>query len=172
MMIKLKNIFKNKLSEESIPTKSAGIPTPEELEATTAGIEELGQAMKDAGQAMKDSGLTNESDLAEAELVNHMYDYRGGVEYILRDPSQAEEVIQAIAQWTERKGFTIITKNISKSGRVGYFHFRLGQDPERDAQRIQGYFSSKIEIAKYRFKVRETRRRPQRRAPRAPQPEI
>lgn len=164
-MIKLKNIFKNKLSEQSIPTKSADIPTPEELEATTAGIEKLGQAMKDAG-------LTNESELEEAELVNHMYDYRGGVEYVLRDASQAEEVIQSITQWTERKGFTIITKNISKSGRVGYFHFRLGQDPERDAQRIQGYFSSKIEIAKYRFKVRETRRRPQRRAPRAPQPEI
>lgn len=164
-MIKLKNIFKKTLNEQSTPVKTSGIPTPEELEATTAGVEKLGQAMKDAG-------LTNEAELDEAELVNHMYDYRGGVEYVLRDPSQAQEVAESITRWTERKGFTIITQNISKSGRVGYFHFRLGQDPERDAQRIQGYFSSKIEISKYRFKVRESKRRAPRRAPRNPNPQI
>lgn len=164
-MIKLKNIFKNKLSEETSKTVSdiEILADPTKTAEVKKNAEEVAAALGKVQAAM-----IPESDLAEAELVNHMYDYRGGVEYVLRDASQAEEVIQSITQWTERKGFTIITKNISKSGRVGYFHFRLGQDPERDAQRIQGYFSSKIEIAKYRFKVRETHRRPQRRAPRAP----
>ncbi len=121
------------------------------------------QKMAAAAQQVKQA-LTNEAELDEAELVNHMYDYKGGVEYILRDPSQAQEVAESITRWTERKGFTIISQHVSRSGKVGYFHFRLGPDPERDAQRIQGYFSSKIEIAKYRFRVREARqrRRPQR----------
>lgn len=164
-MIKLKKIFNKLLNEQpSDAFKLDNIPTADELDAATKGVEKLGAAMKTAG-------LTNESDLDEAELINHMYDYRGGVEYILRDPAQAREVAESITRWTERKGFTVITQNISKSGKIGYFHFRVGQDPERDAQRIQGYFSSKIEIAKYRFKVRESQSQV-RRQPRNANPQI
>jgi hypothetical protein len=150
-MIKLKTISPKQLNENPM----AAFPSAKEIEDAIPAIQKFGDAMKDAG-------LT-ETELDEAELVNHMYDYKGGVEYILRDPSQAQEVAESITRWTERKGFTIITQHVSRSGKVGYFHFRLGPDPERDAQRIQGYFSSKIEIAKYRFRVREARqrRRPQ-----------
>ena len=95
-----------------------------------------------------------ESDLDEAQLVNNLIDYRGGVEYVLRDPSQAKEVAAQIQEWTTKKGFTVVKHTISKSGKIGYFYFRLGEDPEREAQRIQGYFSSKIEIKFFRFNVR------------------
>lgn len=168
MMIKLKNIFKGKLSEQTTKSTSDIEILADPAKATTVekNAEKVAAALGKVKNAMS---MKNESELEEAELVNHMYDYRGGVEYVLRDPSQAEEVSQSIRNWTERKGFTIISHKISRSGRVGYFHFRVGQDPERDAQRIQGYFSSKIEISKFRFNVRE-KRRPQR--PQAPQPEI
>lgn len=96
-----------------------------------------------------------ENELEEAQLINHIYDYRGGVEYVLRDPSQAKNVAAQIQEWTTKKGFTVVKHTISKSGKIGYFYFRLGEDPEREAQRIQGYFSSKLEIKFFRFKVKE-----------------
>jgi hypothetical protein len=156
MMIKLKPISPKQLTE-SEDNKDGSMFHVGDKDVVNM------QKMAAAAQQVKQA-LTNEAELDEAELVNHMYDYKGGVEYILRDPSQAQEVAESITRWTERKGFTIISQHVSRSGKVGYFHFRLGPDPERDAQRIQGYFSSKIEIAKYRFRVREARqrRRPQR----------
>lgn len=170
-MIKLKNIFKNTLSEQAAKSTSdiEILADPAKASEVEKNAEKVANALGKVKSAM---GMQNESELEEAELVNHMYDYRGGVEYVLRDPSQAEEVSQSIRNWTERKGFTIIKHKLSRSGRVGYFHFRLGPDPERDAQRIQGYFSSKIEISKFRFNVREKRQAPAPKAPRAPQPEI
>ncbi len=153
-MIKLKTISPNQLTESDNKEGSMFHVSKDDV----TNMKQMAAAAQQVKQA-----LTTETELDEAELVNHMYDYKGGVEYILRDPSQAQEVAESITRWTERKGFTIITQHVSRSGKVGYFHFRLGPDPERDAQRIQGYFSSKIEIAKYRFRVRETRqrRRPQ-----------
>ena len=99
--------------------------------------------------------MSEEENIDEAQLVNHIHDYRGGVEYVLRDASQAKEVAAQIQDWTTKKGFTVVKHTISKSGKIGYFYFRLGEDPEREAQRIQGYFSSKIEIKFFRFKVKE-----------------
>ena len=101
----------------------------------------------------------------EAQLVNHITDYRGGVEYVLRDPSQAKDVAAQIQEWTTKKGFTVVKYTISKTGKVGYFYFRLGEDPEREAQRIQGYFSSKLEIKFFRFRVKEEQAKPKMQQP-------
>jgi hypothetical protein len=101
----------------------------------------------------------------EAQLVNHITDYRGGVEYVLRDPSQAKDVAAQIQEWTTKKGFTVVKHTISKTGKVGYFYFRLGEDPEREAQRIQGYFSSKLEIKFFRFRVKEEQAKPKMQQP-------
>jgi hypothetical protein len=43
----------------------------------------------------------------------------------------------------------------TRDGRFGYFHFRLGDDPARESQQLQGYISQKPEIAYFRFKVIE-----------------
>lgn len=100
-------------------------------------------------------GMTSESEIDEARLVNNITDYRGGVEYVLRDPSAAANVAQEIEDWTTKKGFTVVSKKISKSGRVGYFYFRLGQDPALESQKIQGYLAQKPEIKHFRFNVRQ-----------------
>jgi hypothetical protein len=117
-------------------------------------------------QAALDS-MKTESEIEEAKLTNHITDYRGGVEFILRDPNDAGRVANEIRDWTERKGFVIINKKISKSGKVGYFYFRLGEDPGSESQKIQGYISQMPEIAKFRFKVRGEKPRVAK-----PQPEI
>jgi len=99
--------------------------------------------------------MLNETyDIDEAQLINNLTDYRGGVEYIVRDPAEAMSVAEEIKQWTERKGFTIIKHSISKSGKIGYFYFRLGDDPGEESQRIQGYFAQKPELKHFRFNVR------------------
>jgi len=96
----------------------------------------------------------------EAQLINHMTDYRGGIEYVVRDPAEAQSVSQNIQQWAEKKGFTVVNKKISKSGTVGYFYFRLGEDPSRESQKIQGYISQMPSIKHFRFNVRSQKPRP------------
>jgi fructose-specific phosphotransferase system component IIB len=95
-----------------------------------------------------------ETEIDEAKLINGIDEYQGGVMYAIKDPAQAQEVSDDIKQWAEKKGFTIIKRTISKSGKNGYFYFRLGEDPEKDAQRIQGYFAQRLELAAFKFKVR------------------
>lgn len=90
----------------------------------------------------------------EAKLVNGIDEYQGGVMYAIKDPAQAQSVSDDIKAWAEKKGFTIIKRTLSKSGKNGYFYFRLGEDPEKDAQRIQGYFAQRLELSAFKFKVR------------------
>jgi len=96
-----------------------------------------------------------ESDLDEAQLVNNLTDYQGGVEYVLRDSAAAQQTASEIQEWAERKGFTIIKKTISKTGKIGYFYFRLGQDPALESQKLQGYLAQKPELKHFRFNVRQ-----------------
>jgi hypothetical protein len=95
-----------------------------------------------------------EAIVDEAKLVNGIDEYQGGVVYAIKDPSQAQEVSDDIKAWAEKKGFTIIKRTISNSGKNGYFYFRLGEDPAKDAQRMQGYFAQRLELAAFKFKVR------------------
>ena len=97
---------------------------------------------------------SDEKLVDEAKLVNGIDEYQGGVVYAIKDPAQAQSVSDDIKQWAEKKGFTIIKRTISKNGKSGYFYFRLGEDPEKDAQRIQGYFAQRLELAAFKFKVR------------------
>jgi len=99
--------------------------------------------------------ISNETEIDEAQLVNHITDYRGGIEYVLRDPSTAALAMQDILDWANKKGFTVIKKNISKSGKVGYIYFRLGQDPALESQKLQGYLAQMPELKHFRFNVRQ-----------------
>jgi hypothetical protein len=90
----------------------------------------------------------------EAQLVNNLTDYKGGIEYVIRDPQLAQSVSDEIRQWAEKKGFTIIKHVISKTGRVGYMYFRLGEDVALDSQKLQGYLAQKLELKHFRFNVR------------------
>ena len=97
----------------------------------------------------------------EAQLVNNLTDYRGGIEYVVRDPQTAQSVLDEIRQWSEKKGFTIIKSMLSKTGRIGYIYYRLGEDPALESQKLQGYLAQKPELKHFRFNVRgEQRSRP------------
>ena len=101
-----------------------------------------------------------EEDIEEARLVNNITDYRGGVEYVLRDPADAQSVAQEIKDWTIKKGFTIVKHTISPTGKVGYFYFRLGQDPALESQKLQGYLAQKPELKHFRFNVKNQTKKP------------
>jgi len=98
--------------------------------------------------------LTTESELDEAELLNHMEDYRGGIEYVISDPAQAQATADDIRQWAEKKGFKVIKQSVSSSGKVGYFYFRLGENPYKESKKIQGYISQLPIVKHFRFNVR------------------
>ena len=114
-----------------------------------------------AAQDMADNNPTTElhfeeanAELDEAQLINKITDYRGGVEYVVRDPSTAKQVSAEIRQWSEKKGFVVVKQKISGNGMVGYFYFKLGQDPASESQKIQGYIAQMPEIKHFRFNVR------------------
>ena len=113
-------------------------------------------AYKEMSTAMQGLSTTlGESELEEAQLVNNLTDYRGGIEYVLRDPATSQSVAQEIQEWAERKGFTVVKKTLSPSGKIGYFYFRLGQDPALESQKLQGYLAQKPELKHFRFNVRQ-----------------
>ncbi len=170
-MIKLKRLFKQ-LKEQTTKPGSSDIEILSDP-AKAKAVQDNATKVADAIGKVKDA-MQTEGDIDEARLVNHVHEYRGGVEYVLRDPSTAKSVAAEITRWTEKKGFTIVKREITKQGKLGYFYFRLGEDPGTEAQRIQGYISQMPEIKKFRFIVKGQAPRPARpqRAPQAPQPEI
>ena len=105
------------------------------------------------GYRLNESEL-NQKEIDEAQLVNNLTDYRGGIEYVVRDPQTAQSVLSEIRQWSEKKGFTIIKSMISKTGRIGYIYYRLGEDPALESQKLQGYLAQKPELKHFRFHVR------------------
>ena len=146
-MSKIAKMYKSffGLKEQTNPNKpnKLNIPSADEIEQTTDAVKELGDAMDDL----------NEEEIDEARLINNMTDYRGGIQYLLRDPAMAENVAQEIKNFAAKKKIYIIRHLKSKDGKIGYFHFRLGEDPARESQQLQGYISQKPEVHSFRFKI-------------------
>jgi hypothetical protein len=97
----------------------------------------------------------------EARLDNHITEYRGGVEMVMNDPAMAKQTLMDIIQWAEKKGFTVVTKKLSRTGKSAYVYFRLGENPGKEAQRIQGYVSQSPGVKHFRFNVRGEQAKPQ-----------
>ena len=125
-------------------------------------IEKSSKAVQKYGKAMKDAGLLETDEIDEAQLINNITDYNGGVEYVLRNPAEAKQVSTEIRDWAEKKGFVVLKQKVSANGKVGYFYFKLGQDPALESQRIQGYIAQKPEIKHFRFNVRGQKKKEQR----------
>lgn len=137
-------------------TEQANLPNPDNVSKIKDAFDELAPSIDAVSKSMeKVQNQLGESDLEEAQLVNNLTDYRGGVEFILRDPATGETVAQEIQDWAERKGFTVIKKSLSPSGKIGYFYFRLGQDPALESQKLQGYLAQKPELKHFRFNVKQ-----------------
>ena len=151
-MNKLKKLYRDFFGlKEAITTKHPVVPGLDPKD--TANLANYNKELKKTQDLMK--GMTSEEiEIDEAQLINNITDYRGGVEYVLRDPATAQSVASEIRQWAEKKGFTVVTSKISKSGKVGYMYFRLGEDPALESQKIQGYIAQKPEVKHFRFNVR------------------
>lgn len=135
---------------------------PNDIEIAAGAVKDPAVFKAAQDQAKKSGGniriTANEAEIDEAQLINNITDYRGGVEYVLRDPSESESVANEIREWATNKGFTVINHEISPSGKIGYFYFRLGDDPARESQRIQGYIAQKPEIKHFRFNVKQQKK--------------
>lgn len=145
MMSKITKMYKSFFGLKEATAKDQALYNAE-LQKTV----DLSKELKDTMDTMD---TMTEEELAEAELTNHMNDYRGGVVYVLTDPSQADVVAQNIKRWTAKKGFTAIKHKKSADGSKGYFYFRLGPDPGTEAQKIQGYFAQLPLLKHFKFKV-------------------
>lgn len=140
MMSKFKKMYKEffGLKEEDNKEKFG----PEALKDLQAYNAELERTQK----------LMGEDELVEAELVNNITDYQGGVVYKIIDPAEAKNVYNKIKTWTAKKGFkTIKTKRLADD--KFFIYFRLGEDPASEAQKINGYFAQLPELDKFKFKV-------------------
>jgi hypothetical protein len=149
MMSKFKKLYREffGLKEQTQPTQDSNISvSPEKLNDPNV-----------QGAIKKGIKVRVEGEIDEAQLVNNLTDYQGGIEYVLRDPANAQSVSQEIQEWAERKGFTVIKKTLSPSGKIGYFYFRLGQDPALESQKLQGYLAQKPELKHFRFNVRQSK---------------
>ena len=145
-MNKLRKVYRDFFGLRENSDLNAKLPTdPQQLATYNQELQKTADIMKSM----------TEADLDEAQLVNNLTDYRGGIEYVLRDPATAAQVAQEIQEWAERKGFTVIKKTVSPTGKIGYFYFRLGQDPALESQKLQGYLAQKPELKHFRFNVKQ-----------------
>jgi hypothetical protein len=130
----------------------------EQAVATTTGLSVAPDKLTDPNvqaQIKKGVKVRVEGEIDEAQLLNHITDYKGGVEYVLVDPATAINVADEIKQFAAKKRIDIIKFKMSSSGTVGYFLFKLGEDAAKESQQIQGYISQKPEVKHFRFNVRQ-----------------
>ena len=97
-------------------------------------------------------------NLEEADLVNKISDYRGGVVYKLHDPRTGADVKKDIAQFATKKKMHIIRTQFDDAKGIGFFHFRLGEDPGKESQRIQGFISQLPEVKVFKFTIGQQQR--------------
>lgn len=142
------NTFK-KLYKEFFGLREAKISVDSKNPAAIDAAEQMAKSNPDAELRFEEKDLVD-----EAQLLNKITDYNGGVEYVVRNPAKAKHVAAEIRSWAEKKGFVILKQNISASGKVGYFYFKLGQDSASESQRIQGYIAQNPEIKHFRFNVK------------------
>jgi|688.fasta_scaffold1370357_1 hypothetical protein len=165
MMNKLKKLYRDFFG------LTEAIQNPNVVQVNTDVLKKDPKILDTLTKAGKQPEIVTEKDLDEAQLINNIIDYRGGVEYVLRNPAEAESVAAEIREWATKKGFTVVKQVSSPTGKVGYFYFRLGQDPARESQRIQGYIAQKPEIKHFRFNVRGEKKPAPAPAPQQPAPE-
>ena len=94
-----------------------------------------------------------ESNIDEAQLVNKITDYQGGVVYKLHDPSTYANVRADIESFANKKGLQVIQNKFDANRGIGYMRFTQTEDPGKDSQRIQGFISQLPEVLKFKFKI-------------------
>ena len=94
------------------------------------------------------------SQTNEADLINKLTDYKGGFLYKLIDPATAGNVKADIQAFLNKKGMHVIKTKFDDASGKGFFYVRLGEDPAKESQRIQGFISQLPEVEKFKFTLR------------------
>ena len=154
-MRQLKKLYRDffGLTEQAAAPGATSTKGAVKMSKSTAKPEEI-KKMTDKGVDVKLEG----TEIDEAQLVNKITDYQGGVQMVFADPATAKQTMLDILSWAKKKGFDIINKEIyttSSGNKAGYIYFRMGEDSYKDSQRIQGYISQSPGINKFRFKVKQ-----------------
>ena len=92
--------------------------------------------------------------IKEADLLNKISDYKGGVLYKLIDPATAGNVKADIQAFLNKKGMHVIKTKFDDAAGKGFFYIRLGEDPAKESQRIQGFISQLPEVEKFSFTLK------------------
>ena len=90
----------------------------------------------------------------EADLLNKLTDYKGGFLYKLIDPATAGNVKADIQAFLNKKGMHVIKTKFDDAAGKGFFYIRLGEDPAKESQRVQGFISQLPEVEKFKFTLR------------------
>ena len=90
----------------------------------------------------------------EADLLNKLTDYKGGFLYKLIDPATAGNVKADIQAFLNKKGMHVIKTKFDDAAGKGFFYVRLGEDPAKESQRIQGFVSQLPEVSKFKFTLK------------------
>lgn len=94
-----------------------------------------------------------DNEIKEAQLINKITDYQGGVVYKLFDPSTYADVRTDIENFARKKGLKVIQNKFNSAKGIGYMRFSQSDDVGKDSQRIQGFISQLPEVSKFKFKV-------------------
>ena len=97
--------------------------------------------------------------LNEADLINKLVDYKGGFLYKLIDPATAGNVKADIQAFLNKKGMHVITTKFNDADGKGFFYIRLGEDPAKESQRVQGFISQLPEVEKFKFTIKPVQRK-------------
>ena len=90
----------------------------------------------------------------EADLINKISDFKGGFLYKLIDPATAGNVKADIQAFLNKKGMYVIKTKFDDAAGKGFFYIRLGEDPAKESQRIQGFISQLPEVEKFKFTLK------------------
>ena len=90
----------------------------------------------------------------EADLLNKLTDYKGGFLYKLIDPATAGNVKADIQAFLNKKEMHVIKTKFDDAAGKGFFYVRLGEDPAKESQRIQGFVSQLPEVEKFVFTLK------------------
>ena len=119
------------------------------------GLKNLKEAIEfDDEQKAKDFAQENPDTpvkIKEADLLNKISDYKGGVLYKLIDPATAGNVKADIQAFLNKKGMHVIKTKFDDANGKGFFYIRLGEDPAKESQRVQGFISQLPEVEKFSF---------------------
>ena len=131
----------------------------EQSDKTAKEIEDLTAAQAELNKQLAKTAELEKSMKTEADLINKISDYKGGVLYKLIDPATAGNVKADIQAFLNKKGMHVINTRFKDDEGKGFFYIRLGEDPAKESQRVQGFISQLPEVEKFAFTTKPIQKR-------------